>query len=258
MKATPRGQGIVEYAIIISLIALVAMGSLAVLGGGVSGVFKHTLSAWNGEEAQATEHLEDDFEGHSDLKWECTNGWTRSWRKKKECESRWGGWRIKHGRMESRSWFSRAVSAVTGQDYTYAVDMQVRKTWWSRYFPHLTSRVVFRYKDSKNYYALIPRTDGTLVLAKRENGHWRNNLAYVHANIDPTQSHRYQIQVEGDRIKVWVDGKHLMTYKDPHPIPQGGIGVENYLSHSSIDNVEVDVKHSSHEKEKKDEKEEKD
>lgn len=243
MKTTPRGQGIVEYTIIISLVALVALGSLALLGGGVAGVFKHTLSPIPGNEAQTVEHLQDDFEGHSDLQWECTNGWTRTWRKGHQCTSRWGGWRLRHGHLESRSWFSRAVSAVTGANYTYAVDLRVQPSWWSRYFPSFTARVVFHYQDSKNYYALIPRSDGTLVLAKRENGHWRSNLAYVRANIDPSQTHRYQVQVEGNQIKVAVDGQPLIAYQDPHPIPQGGIGVENYLAQSVVDNVQVDVKH---------------
>ena len=242
MRHAQRGQSLVEYVIIIGSIALIALATLALVGGGVAGVFKHTLASWSGPSKNIA-HLEDSFDGHGNLQWECTNGWYWRWRKARRCQSYWGGWRIRHGRMESRSWFSRAVSAVTGPNYTYALDLRVKKSWWSRYFPSFTSRIVFRYQDSRNYYALIPRTDGTLVLAKRQNGRWYSNLAYVHAGIDPGQMHRYQVQVKGNEIQIAIDGQQLMTYRDPQPIPDGVIGVENYVSHSVIDNVTVDVEH---------------
>ena len=238
-NAQPRGQGFVEYAIALALIALIAFGALTTLGGGIAGVFKHTLEPVQGQ--TTVQEFGDDFEGHGSLKWECTNGWIWWWRKNRRCETYGGGWRLRNGRWESRSLWSRAVAPLPGTDYTYSVDMQVRSPWWWRWWhrSYYTSRVVFRYQDSKNYYALVPRTDGTLELAKRENGRWRSRLAYVRVGIDPTQTHNYKVKVQGNQIQVWVDDQQVMTYQDPHPISQGGVGVENFWSYSAMDNVRV-------------------
>lgn len=103
------------------------------------------------------------------------------------------------------------------------------------------TRVVFRFQDTDNYYAIVPKTDGTVELAKMQNGKWRPWLAYAHVGIDPTQPHNYKVRVVGNQIQVWVDGQPVIQYTDPNPIPEGGIGVSNDHSQGAFDNVQVQM-----------------
>jgi len=53
MTKNQQGQGLVEYAVVIGLVAVVIIGALILLGGGVGNVFKDTSDAL-GEEGDAT------------------------------------------------------------------------------------------------------------------------------------------------------------------------------------------------------------
>jgi hypothetical protein len=39
--------------------------------------------------------------------------------------------------------------------------------------------------------------------------------------------HTYRVRVEGDSIQVWLDGKSVMEYTDPHPLQRGYIGLQH-------------------------------
>lgn len=55
MRARQSGQGIAEYAVIIGLLAVVVIGAIILLGGGVEGVFQDTTDALDSGEAQPTD-----------------------------------------------------------------------------------------------------------------------------------------------------------------------------------------------------------
>lgn len=47
LKNREEGQGMVEYGLIIALIAVVVIGALIFLGGGISGIFGHVANQIN-------------------------------------------------------------------------------------------------------------------------------------------------------------------------------------------------------------------
>jgi hypothetical protein len=147
-----------------------------------------------------------------------------------------GVWTVVDGRLQG-SGSSKAVADATGSDYTFAVDLQTVKAGKAATD---TSRVVFHYQDDKNYYAVVPRTNGALELGKMQNGKWTASLASVkNTGIDPTAVHRYEVRVVGNTIAVVVDGKALITYTDKKPVVSGGVGVANNNSTAIFGNATV-------------------
>lgn len=216
-----HGQGITEYALILVILVVSVIGVVALFGEQMGIHFYRALQPFQGATPQAeTVTFRDDFEGAGDLDWQFI----------------WGRWHRKDGRLVSHARWSKAVAPVTGPDYTYSVDLQTLRTGrriWN------VSRVVFRFQDTRNYYAVVPKTDGVLELAKMQDGRWRPWLAYARTDADPTQPHNYQVKVVGNHIQVWVDGNQYLDYQDPNPIPDGGIGVTNDHSYGAFDNVQV-------------------
>ena len=46
IQARAEGQGLVEYAMIILLVAIAAIGALGVFGGGVNGLYAQIVAKW--------------------------------------------------------------------------------------------------------------------------------------------------------------------------------------------------------------------
>ena len=216
-----KGQGLVEYALIVALVAIVAIAALILLGKGSRDAYETTLHAFEGSDT--AEYLRDDFEGSSPFSW----------------QSIWGAWQIVNGQLTSTDRWSKAVAALPGPDYTFSLDMQTMESNGSYIWE--VSCVVFRFQNTDNYYAVVPKTDGNLELAKMQNGQWRPWLAWAPTGADPMKMHNYQVEANGNRIQVWMDGVKYIDYTDPDPIPDGGIGVTNDGSVGAIDNVEVRV-----------------
>jgi hypothetical protein len=141
--------------------------------------------------------------------------------------------------MKSKKKWAKAVTALSGSDYQFSLDLQTL----SKKHKHIwdVSRVVFRFQDPSNYYAVVPKRDGTLELAKMQNGVWHPWLNSAYTGADPTKPHNFQVKVVGSKISVWQDGIPMMEYSDPNPIPSGGIGVTNDNSRGRFDNVKIQV-----------------
>lgn len=218
-RLKPRGQALIEYGVIIALVALASVGALALMGDRLVTIFDQTLQPFQGPIAPM---YADAFDGQGNLDWQFI----------------WGKWKVRDGRMVGMSRWSKAIAALPGPNYTFSMDVQTlkpgKKIW-------RVTRVVFRFQDTKNYYAVVPKTDGTIELAKMQNGKWRPWLAYAHVGIDPTEPHNYKVRVVGNQIQVWVDGQPVIQYTDPNPIPDGGIGVSNDHSRGAFDNVQVQM-----------------
>lgn len=215
-----EGQGLTEYALILALLVATVVAALVLMGRSTGEAYETTLDAFEGDPGETL--LIDNFDDRRDLKWQYF----------------WGKWAVEDGRLKTTNgMWAKAVAPLPGPNYTMSMDMRVTssdgKHIWS------VTRVVFRFESIKNFYAVVPKTDGVLELAKKQNNKWYPWLAYANAGINPMQFHRYQVDVSGNHIQVWVDGKKYIDYTDPHPIMSGGIGVSNGASTSEIDNVEV-------------------
>ncbi len=212
------GQGLTEYILILVLLVISVIGAVALFGEQIG---LHMTTALDPFQGDSDSTYYDDFNGTSNLDWQFI----------------WGKWENEDGRMVSNKRWAKAVAAVGGPDYTYSVDLQTLQPGQRHIWE--VSRVVFRFQSTENYYALVPKTDGVLELAKMQDGQWRPWLAYAKTGADPTQVHNYKVRVVGNHIQVWMDNQLYIDYQDPNPIPDGGVGVTNEQSSGAFDNVQV-------------------
>ena len=140
-------------------------------------------------------------------------------------------------RLQGSGTSSKAIADVTASDYTYSVDLQTLKKGTAAAD---IGRILFHYQDEKNYYAVVPKSDGTIAIEKMQNGKLTQNLAVAKkTGIDPLQSHNYEVKIVGNTYTVAVDGKQLLSYKDTKPISTGGVGVDTNKSPSAFGNAIV-------------------
>ncbi len=238
------GQSMVEYALVIVLVAVVTIGVLWLLGAGVRDAFSRlfapgaqaaetapapTLEATKAVKEEATQtpkeffiSLIDSFADKDGLDWVTGKG----------------NWLVKNGQFESAGQGSLAYVSVPASNYTYSVDMVTQKA--GKKSTGEVTQAVVRYQDENNYYVIIPNTNGTVELAKKQNGAWYSSLATANAGVDPTQSNNYSAKVNGSQIEVSVNGSLLIKYNDPKPITSGGAGAVNNGSSGAIDNVRIE------------------
>jgi type II secretory pathway pseudopilin PulG len=148
-----------------------------------------------------------------------------------------GTWTTIKDELQGSGVSSKAIADVNGSNYTYSVDAQ---TLAKGKATTDVGRILFHYQDEKNYYAIVPRSDGTLVLSKMQNGKLTQNLATAtKTGIDPLQSHHYEVKIVGNTYTISVDGKQLINYKDTKPVSTGGVGVGNSNSTTEFGNAVV-------------------
>ena len=147
-----------------------------------------------------------------------------------------GAWSSVDGGLTSNDLWSKAVADVPGPDYTFGLSMRTTPKGpdvWN------VSRVLVRFQDEKNFYAVVPKIDGSIELAKMQHGVWLPWLASANAKLDPSQSHQYDVSVSGSRIQVSVDGRLLINFTDANPIRSGGVGVGNDRSAATFSGAMV-------------------
>ena len=85
--------------------------------------------------------------------------------------------------------------------------------------------VVWRWKDSDNYYvARANALENNVSLYYTENGN-RNTIKYVDAPVAANQWHILRIDFAGKRIKIALDGKTYIDVADDHVTSEGAVGV---------------------------------
>ncbi len=223
------GADLAEYALIIGLIALGGMGGFAALGGNVDvvlgqashGIQAHTAIGGGKADSNNDVTYQDDFEDKDGLKWVRRGKW-------KHCDGAFCG----KGR-----WDYAVAGDPTLRDYDYSLRLRSDKIFGHK--PWNGTRVVFRFHDPHNYYAIVPGRNGIFELAKMENGKWRPALATARSRVNIRQWQNYRVVVTGNTITAYLNGKQMLRYVDPHPIASGRFGVINDNSRGRFDNVIV-------------------
>lgn len=238
-RNSERGQSVLEYALIILLMAGLTILALWFLGGGVrdalARLFQQPTSG--GEEPNPIVEetpspmdspgdffiaLVDDFLDKAGLDWNIANG----------------NWLAKDGLFQSAGQGSLAWVKVPLPDYTYSVDLITLKS--GKKSASQVTQAVVRFQDEKNYYAIIPNTNGIIELAKMQNGVWYPSLAVASVGVNPEKMNALQVKVSGSQIEVSLNGTLVIRYNDPSPIPSGGAGAVNNGSAGAIDNVRIE------------------
>ena len=85
--------------------------------------------------------------------------------------------------------------------------------------------VVWRFKDGDNYYvARANALENNVSLYYTEGGS-RKTLKYVDAPVPGNTWHTLRVEFAGTSIKVVLDGKQYIDYKDSHIAGAGAVGV---------------------------------
>lgn len=123
MRDKERGQGLVEYALILALVAIVAALALGALGISLEDAYEQVLAALGGEVATECEtHFETSFD--KEVNWvEVTSGF---W-------GRYGRWKIEDDKLVSPRLGLVLLTDYSGSDYQISLDEiesnDVRSTW---------------------------------------------------------------------------------------------------------------------------------
>lgn len=237
LRNSESGQSMLEYALIILLMAGLTIGALWLLGGGVRDALARLFALVpTGETPPVSEEspapsepaerffiaLVDDFIDQAGLEWQISKG----------------NWLVKDGLFQSAGQGSLAWVKVPLPDYTYSVDLITLKS--GKKSSDQVTQAVVRFQDERNYYAIIPKQNGVIELAKMQNGVWYPSLAVANVGVDPQKSNALKVMVSGSQIEVNLNGTLVIRYDDPSPIPSGGAGAVNNGSAGAIDNVKIE------------------
>ena len=55
--------------------------------------------------------------------------------------------------------------------------------------------------------------------------------------VEPDEWHAYRVRAEGDRVKVWLDGKPILEYSDARHLRRGYIGLQHNLGVARFRNI---------------------
>ena len=85
--------------------------------------------------------------------------------------------------------------------------------------------VIWRFKNGDNYYvARANALENNVSLYYTENGN-RKTLKYVDAPVAGNAWHTLRVEFNGPSIKVALDGKTYIEFKDSHTTGAGAVGV---------------------------------
>ena len=85
--------------------------------------------------------------------------------------------------------------------------------------------VIWRFRDGNNYYvARANALEDNVSLYYTENGN-RKTLKYVNAPVPGNVWHTLRVEFSGQAIKVMLDGKMYIDFKDDHIAGPGAVGV---------------------------------
>jgi hypothetical protein len=100
--------------------------------------------------------------------------------------------------------------------------------------------VMFRFRDLANYYYFIVKTNG-IELGKKQGSDAQIFLATGDLpQLTVAQPRRVQLQVQGARIQVSVDGTQVIDYTDPHPLlGAGSVGLYEEDSQARFDSLAI-------------------
>lgn len=234
-----KGQGIVEYAVILGLIALVVILALGAMGISVGDVYAAIVKALGGEVDCKTYY-------HSDFS--TAPGWTEI---KNSFWGKFGHWQVKDGKLVSPRSGAILLNEYTGSDYNISlsgIKLANQSSAWNGY------GVMFRSSlDAKgrlNGYMFeferrSPREPTTAYFS-----YWVGGMQVVMTPpgkmIIPAKSGwdnpaNLSVSVQGNTFVASMNGKKIMEATDPKNLyTEGAVGVASNAGSSIVlDDVAV-------------------
>ncbi len=203
MYKNPKGQGLIEYALIIALIAVITMGAVAATGTSIKEVYCRAISAFGSDACQQTRQELNDWNeifGH----WSYDDG--------KVCGKR-------NGRIFANDF--------SGDDYVVNIDSATlsKGNGYGVYFRTSDESAV----DGYNFQYDPGWGGGAFLFRKWVNGHELPPIAVQRMpGYDWHGTPReIQIEVVGDTFTAYVDGKEMLSASDD-TYSEGGVGLHTW------------------------------
>jgi hypothetical protein len=103
--------------------------------------------------------------------------------------------------------------------------------------PWETGWVMFHFRDPKHYYWFLLKTNG-FELGKKQGSYTQIFLQTGDAPaLVPGEPVSVQVLVRGARIRASVDGRQIVDYTDPNPLPAGSVALYEEDSRVSFESV---------------------
>lgn len=221
MKGRQQGQGLVEYALIIVLVALVVVGVLVFFGDQVSAAFCRVAGELGGgmcEVQQSASYCNDEFKNNKE--WEFTRSGEDSW------DISGGSMCMTKNTYKDYA-FNTCSQELPSEDYIIRLN-SAELTQGSGY------GVFFRLQepslDPSGYTFQYDPGAGGFVFRKWTNG-TESTLRYKRASdYDFFNVPRdIEVHVNGNTFEAYIDGELILTAADStYPTGSGGVGIRTW------------------------------
>jgi hypothetical protein len=84
---------------------------------------------------------------------------------------------------------------------------------------------MFRFRDLENYYYFILKPNGYELGKKQGSDEQIFLVTGTSPQLALGKRNRIQIQAQGERIRVFVDGARIIDFTDPNPLRSGAVGL---------------------------------
>jgi hypothetical protein len=98
---------------------------------------------------------------------------------------------------------------------------------------------MFRFRDLENYYYFILKPNGYELGKKQGSDEQIFLVTGASPQLTLGKRNRIQIQAQGARIRVFVDGARIVDFTDPNPLRSGSVGLYEEDARVRFDSVTV-------------------
>lgn len=100
-----------------------------------------------------------------------------------------------------------------------------------------TSYIIFRYKNSSNFYLLgIKPGSNRILLARYSSGRFRQTASYT-VSLDSGRWYNLKVVLEGKTATAYLDCEQVMQYNDRYMQSYGKVGFRTYYAATRYDDV---------------------
>lgn len=229
------GQGLIEYAVVIALVAVVVILVLQLAGVSISDLYQSVVSALGGMGQGVRTLFATNFD-------EGLGAWSNvNWNRRSS-----GDWGTQDGLLNTSRFSGMVLDDFNGSDYVvtaYDVDMtRVRDQWQG-------ANLFFRADNSANINGYSfrlqkpgPNSPGRMYISQWANGYQVNpSLAYqeLPADFDWEGTYDLSVQVSGDTFTAFLDGEAVLTAQDD-TYSEGTVGFfTNSGTEATVNSFEV-------------------
>lgn len=169
-----------------------------------------------------------------------SEGWRRDWRLAQGAFEVRAGALVTTGERASVLMYSRRLTPPLAIEYTGRIlpgsrpcDLSV---WWSEHDDALADPVV----ASNTQRGLVVQAgayENSFCALYAHPGYER--LASANVRLVPDRTHHFRVQIDGQRVRQWIDGAPVLDHVMTFPTTSGYIGLYGYFPGKAFDDVRI-------------------